>query len=109
MSMWADYIKEREGKESREYLDGFITYKIFFPECYIIDIYVKPECRGTHVATEMADDITRLAKEQGCTILTGSVSEGANGYQSSIRVLEGYGMKEFRKIGEMHYFFKEIT
>ena len=40
-SNYAQYIKEREGKEIVEDHKGFATFVITDKECYIVDIFVK--------------------------------------------------------------------
>jgi GNAT superfamily N-acetyltransferase len=109
MKLYADYIKEREGKELLELEQGFATYKIRPPECYIVDIYVKPEYRKTGVAATMADFICAIAKDRGCTTLLGSVNTAAHGATSSMRVLLAYGMVLRAAKESMIYLSKEIN
>ena len=93
MSQFAAYLKERENVELLETNTGFAIYLINGKECYIRDIWVKPECRQKGVASAIADQIAIKAKEAGCTFLTGSVSPTANNSTQSIQVLIGYGMR----------------
>jgi GNAT superfamily N-acetyltransferase len=108
LSLYADYIKEREGKESLEVEQGFATYEIVNEFCYIEDIYIKPEARKTNLATRIADEITQIAKGRGCKQLLGSVLVGANGDTTSLKVLLAYGMKLDSVNGKTIYFSKEI-
>lgn len=93
MSMYSDYVKEREDFETIETWQGFATYKITGKECYIRDIYVTKDFRKSAVASEMADQIAVIAKKQDCTQLLGSVSLAANGANASIKVLLAYGFE----------------
>lgn len=109
MKLYADYIKERENKELLELEQGFATYSISPPECYIDTIYVKPEYRKTRVASAMADAISALAKRNGCTLLIGSVSPKAKGSTTSLKVLLAYGMELRMSKDNMIYLSKEIS
>ncbi len=92
--MFADYIKERKNMGCVESDIGFATYSIFDTgECYIEDIYVKPEHRISGAASKLADEIIVKAKEQNCTVLTGSVVPSAKGSTTSLKVLLAYGFQ----------------
>lgn len=108
MSLYSEYLKEREGKEILECPSGFATYRILGNECYLVDIYVKPEFRKEHVARAMADQVAELAKGAGCKWLTGSVSPNANGAHTSLLVLIAYGMKLLRSDKDIIFLGKEL-
>lgn len=109
MSLWAEYKRERENVETLERENGFITYKIFKDECYIIDLYVRPDFRRTYLASNMADEVAALAKKQGCKFITGSVDTRANACTDSIKILLAYGFKLLKSEGFMIYFIKELS
>lgn len=102
------YLREREGKEILECPEGFATYRVLGEECYLIDIYVKPEFRLSGIAKSIANDVCSIAKESGCKWLTGSVSPPAKGSHESLLVLLAYGMKLLRSEKDLVYFVKEI-
>lgn len=106
--LYADYIKEREDFECVHDENGFATYKISGTECYIRDIYVKPELRKSNIASEYADKIAEIAKSKGCTHLTGTVAPSANGATASTQVLIAYGFKILRSTSDLIIFMKEI-
>lgn len=109
MSLWADYKKEREGKEILEKEDGFAIYSWTQDGgCYIEDIYVKPDKRKSGLAREMADQIKIIAKERECKFILGSVLCGANGDTDSLKVLLSYGMKLWEVHGNLIIFGQEI-
>lgn len=108
MSMYADYVNERGVKRIEETQNGFATYLITGQECYIEDIYVRPEARKSHVASALADSIAEKAKLQGCRYLTGSVVPTANGSTDSCIVLLSYGFKLLRSESNVIWFVKEI-
>lgn len=91
MSLYAEYIKEREGKHIIESDKGFATFIFNKDSCYIEDIFVVPMFRHEHVASQMADKIVELAKAKGLTKVFGSVVPTANHSTDSLKVLISYG------------------
>lgn len=111
MSLFGDYIKEREGKHIIEDEDGFATFVYCgdgLQECYIVDIYVKPEKRKDGIASKYADLITEIARAEGCKILSGSVDPRTSGATSSLKVLLAYGFEVVGTANSLIWFKKEI-
>ena len=94
MSLYGEYIKEREGKGIVESEVGFATY-IFNTDnsCYIVDIYVKPEHRRTRAAYSLGEQIAFIAKERGCNKLYGSVVPSLKNSTESLKFLIACGFK----------------
>lgn len=109
MSLYKQYLKEREGLETLELEHGFATYKLRGPDCYIVDIYVVPEMRKHGIAAFIADQIADIAKSHGYRMLTGSVDNRANGAKASHKVLQAYGMRPYLKDEFMTYYAKELV
>lgn len=93
MSLYADYLQECGHVSIIETDKGFVTYRIMGQECYIPDIYIVPEHRKSHGASELADKVTEEAKKHGCSILTGSVNMNIKDPTRSLSVLLAYGFK----------------
>jgi len=112
--MYARYLKETENKEMLQTEHGFLTYGfncvpgVGFPHVYIQDLWVKPEARKTHVATEMADKVADIAKEKGCRLMFGSVNVKANNPDTSLKVLQSYGMRLYSTSNDAIWLFKEL-
>jgi ribosomal protein S18 acetylase RimI-like enzyme len=107
-SKWVQYIQERESTQVYETEEGFATYKINGLECYLSDIYVLPEFRKQNIASKMADQIAIIAKEQGCKYLLGSVCPTANNADTSLRVLQAYGMRLVSAKDNIIYMVKDL-
>lgn len=113
MSMLAEYYKELDDCDviTKEGV-GFATYQ--FGElqgekyCYIKEIYVRSEFRKTAVASEMANEITHIAKEKGCAFLLGSVRTDIKASTTNIKVLLAYGFKFMNANEKILFFKKEI-
>lgn len=93
MSLYAEYVREREGKFVVENDKGFATYLFVNDGCYIEDIYVAKEYRKNGQAAEFADEIAKIAKQKGVSKLYGTVAPQANGATESLKVLLAYGFK----------------
>lgn len=107
MSLYGDYIAEREGAGIVENEHGFATYKVIGPECYIVDIYVVPAQRKAGMAASFADQIAQIAVERGCKYLTGSVDPTAPSATASAKVLLAYGFK-LAKVDHLIWFVKGL-
>lgn len=94
MSLYAEYLLEKTNDKILEIEDGFITYRHLPADkaTYIIDIYIRPEKRNENLASNLADLVVREAKELGHMTLLGSVIPSSKGSDTSIKVLQAYGM-----------------
>lgn len=109
MSLYADYIKERNGDEIVESEIGFASFRYLNEtQVYIIDIYIKPQFRKARAASTLADMIIELAKVKGCKELLGSVVPSSKSATDSLKVLLGYGMSIQSASAEMIIFKKDI-
>lgn len=93
LSLYGQYILEREGKSILENEHGFFTYKIYDEECFIEDIFIKKESRRTGVATEMANMMADMARQAGCKFLTGTCVPSTFGASESMKAMFSYGFK----------------
>lgn len=109
MTLFAAYLKERCNRELLEVPGvAFATYEISGEECYIVDIFVEKSHRRSKVATEIADQISNLAREKGCTYLKGSIDLTRNGARESCFALLSYGFKPMLAMNDAVYFRKEL-
>lgn len=108
MSLYKEYIFEREQKEIIEGESGFATFKIFDKECYLQDIYVKPELRQTKLASKMADEVCNIARNRGCSFLIGSVSIDDANATRNMKVFLNYNMELYKIAGSMIFLRKNI-
>lgn len=94
MSLYAEYLQERTNDGILETDQGFATFRFVDKESvYIVDLYVRPDCREKKIATQLADIIVNDAKQRGCKILYGTVNLLTKGADRSLKVLQGYGMR----------------
>lgn len=108
MSLFGQYIYERQNKSIIEDEFGFATYYFQNDCCYIEDIYVVREKRKENIASKYADKIAEEAKSKGMKYLVGSVKPSANGSTVSLKVLLGYGFQLVAAQEDFIWFKKEI-
>lgn len=107
-SHFANYIKERQGKEIIEDNYGFATYSFVKGDVYIEDIYVNPDARSRAHASGYADKIAEIAKERGCKNMIGTVVPSTNGSTTSLKVLLAYGFQLHSSANDFIVFKKEL-
>lgn len=108
-SMYASYIYERHGKSIVETDSGFATF--MYPNestVYLEDLYVKSALRRSGAATQLVDEVVRIAKLKGCHTLLGSVCATANNSTDSLKAVLSYGMKLHASDNILIWFKKEI-
>ena len=93
MSHYADYLKETRNIETLECDEGFATYIFMGEDCYIQDIYIRPEVRQKHAASKVADQIKEIAIKGGAKALLGTVNGLFKDPTTSAKALLGYGFK----------------
>lgn len=110
MNKYAAYIKEREDMEFYENDKGFVTY-CYYPElqaCYLAEIYVLPEFRGTITAFNLFKRVCNVAKSNGYNKMIGSVDTTTNGYEKSEQLMQKLGWQFYKKVGYMVYYIGKI-
>lgn len=108
MSLYASYLKEREGKEIIESEIGFATYYFLDDGCYIQDIFVLKDYRKIGEASRLAEEIEKIAKSKGYKKLYGTVCPLANGSTESIKALLAYGFKLNSSVSNLIAFVKDL-
>jgi GNAT superfamily N-acetyltransferase len=110
-SLFAQYVKEREGKHVIETEDGFAVLQ-FFPknqEIYIEDIYVIPEKRKSGIGRSFLEQVEAMCREQGFNKISGSVRPSATGSTDSLKVLLSVGFRLAAAESDAIFFIKEVV
>jgi predicted GNAT family acetyltransferase len=108
LSLYGQYVIEREGMEIIETEISFVTYYFVEKECYIKDVFVKEEHRKTGEATRLGDEVAKIAKSKGCTKLYGTVCPTAKGSTESLKFLLAYGFKLDSSVANFIALVKEL-
>ena len=88
--------------------EGFAVYIISDQVCYIKEIYIKPECRTQKKASDIANSIEAIARENGCLKLLGTVIPSAKTSTASLKVLLAYGFRLQSSQNDLIWFEKDI-
>lgn len=72
-TLYAQYIKEREGSEVLESEDGFIVYKISKKECFIVDMFVAKDRRARGAGHALLKSLDALAAKRDCEFITANI------------------------------------
>jgi ribosomal protein S18 acetylase RimI-like enzyme len=107
MRLYKEYLK-LNGKELIEEEHGYLTYYQVNDGLYIEDIFVDPGFRKNHIASSLADKVTKAAWEIGLRKLYVSVRPSYQHSTESLKVLLAYGFKLKSSGVDAIYFEKEI-
>ena len=110
MTLYERYLLEREGISIYENEKGFCMYMIEdIYTLFITDIYVLPEYRSKHIATNLANELTEvIKKDYKITKVKGSICLDDPNWERSHIVLTQYGMRPYDEIYNMIYYIKEV-
>jgi GNAT superfamily N-acetyltransferase len=94
ISLYGQYLKEREGKSVIECEDGFVTYNITNEgECFIQDLFIVEDARRKGLGTELIKKVESSASYKGAKYLSCGVCPLANNSTDSLQFALSYGFK----------------
>ena len=109
MSLYADYIKERQNIETLECEKAFVTYEIYpdLKELYLMDVYVDPKYRRTGILRGYFNKIVEIAKEANCNFIMGSVDMSTKNWQKMEKIMINEGFDFSHKFRDNMLFYKK--
>lgn len=110
MTLYEEYVLEREGVQSISTDHAFMTYMIW-PEskaCQIKDFFVSKAHRGLNHAMTLYCELTRIAKEAGCKYLDCTVSPLTVGAHNSMLLMLDAGFRLHAATNNLIFFRKEL-
>lgn len=108
MSLYAEYIKEREGRETIEDDKGFLNYSLLPDFFYFGDIYVKPEYREQGHAKILCDKAVEVARNLGYKKILSTIVPKTNGATKMLLIHIRYGFELDSADDKAIYFIKNI-
>lgn len=72
-SLYAAYVKERQGLLCLWESYGFIAYKIVEHECFLSDMFIRKEDRKSGKCRELLGSLEEIAKRAECKIITANI------------------------------------
>ena len=109
MSLYADYIKEREGYDTIENEKYFVTFKKLEDALYVRDLYIAPEYRSKGMSIAIGKLTEQIAKKMNCNVLLGSVDKGTMGWERNKQIMLKFGYKQINEDGDFIQFQKELN
>lgn len=99
----ADYNKQEYGRTIINNNDGFIMYSVHEGECFISDLYVRPEARTTITCKKLFSEVVNIANESGCGCITANVwiPKDTDGVKQQ-RLLKCYLSVGFKPVGALN-------
>lgn len=92
-SLYARYIKEREGKSIIENEDSFVSYKINGPEVYLSDIFISEESRTLSRFRALINQVAEIGKANECDIITANIHLADPNANKTLKVSMHVGFK----------------
>lgn len=110
MSLYSDYIKEREGKLTIETDKGFIVYKHYpsLRQMFICELYVVPEERRSGSGEFFMNHVIEIAQDVGCTHVACTTDTATNGWEVTHNALLSRNYKLVTKDGSLNLYYKDI-
>lgn len=93
MDMWLEYQKELRGTQYIKTEQGFIQFTINEKECFIQELFIRPDCRLKGHATALVTAAKEEGKKQGCTFLTSNVQIATDTATDSMKFHLKYGAR----------------
>lgn len=91
LSLYGQYLKERENKEIIESETGYATYYFVDDAVYLENIFVTKEHRRKGETFVLSAKIIEIAKAKGCKKMYGTVCPTAPGANVSLTQLLNHG------------------
>lgn len=91
MSLFAEYIKEREGLDTIENENGFISFAIRSDLCFVRDLFIKKTARQLGYARMLYGQLLRLARDAKCSKLVCHVDTRAQNAAHSLEIILSRG------------------
>lgn len=96
-SLYAKYIKEREGSDILENKYGFISYKITKTSVgnimFVEDLFILPEYRRLREGSSLCNTLIDLAKKENCKQILSGADPNTNGVTDAVKFQLKMGMK----------------
>lgn len=108
LSLYAQYVLEREGAHIIEYDWGFAIYHMKVDHVYLQDIFVVQSERKSGKGVQLMHEVAAKAKEAGINMMIGSVAPSTPFADAMFQIMQGLGFKLLSSSHDMVYLSKEI-
>ena len=99
----------RQGKYSVYSTDsGFFVFRVKGDSLEILDMYIDPKHRRNNHASQMADRVAELAKEQGARVMIGFSELGGKNAEMGQKAMKAYGLTPYLELTDQTVWIKGI-
>ena len=93
MSLFSEYVKETKQMDIIEDEQGFVTFLVSGEDCYIADLFIRPQFRRKHKAFSFGDELKQIAKDKGCKNLVTTVNTTNVDPSTPLKGILAFGFK----------------
>jgi hypothetical protein len=106
--MFEKYMKERQNADLYQTDRGFIFYRIEGFECFIVELFVEEEHRGSSALKELIETVELQAKDCECKALTGNIYLSDKGCNRTLNAAFKMGFKLGAANNNVLFIVKEL-
>lgn len=107
-TLYAKYIKQRDDREMLEDENAFVIYKIVGEECFIVDMFVEKDSRGSSKFKSLLDSLSNIASENKCKVISANIHLIDVGATHAFRSALQFGFKLARAENGILLIVKEL-
>ncbi len=85
MKYYAQFIKDREGLDLLEFPEGFLTFKIDGDECFVANLFIHPDFRGTQALFRFYEKLEKIALEKNAKFISANIHINDHGFNRSLK------------------------
>lgn len=112
ISLYGQYVIEREGKQILETDSGFATYTIAPTEIgnqiFVHDLFILQNCRKSKEASNLVDQLLEIAADNNCTHAMSTVDPRTNGATTALKFQLHVGMNLYKTANGLVYLYMEL-
>ena len=94
-TLYAKYIKNRQGLEILEGSHGFLTYKTDKDECFLADIFVEENMEGKIEAKHLFARLEEIARNKSCSHISANIHVSDKRASKTLQTALRYGFEVF--------------
>lgn len=107
-TLYAKYIKDREGLEILEDELSFIIYKISGEECFIRNMCIENNARGSGKCREIIDRLSEIAGKAKCKYVSANIDLKDPGHDHTLLASLHLGFRTVRANDDVLLIIKEL-
>ena len=87
MKHYGEFIKEREGLDLLEFPEGFLTFKVEADECFVANLFIHPDFRGTPALFRFYEKLEKLSLEKNAKYISANIHLNDHGFNRTLKAV----------------------